>query len=177
MNHKIFASAHFPFAQLGILLEIIIIAAMTASHVIGNKNSIPWHLPSEQCFFKHVTMGHPIIMGRKTFESIGRPLPGRQNIIITGRKKGLVDGCLFVPTLQQALSLCTKDTRVFIIGGAQLYKEGMDRADTLLITLIEQDHDGDTFFPNIPSKKFKAVGIACSLGPINYRITKYKRIT
>lgn len=149
---------------------------MTPSHVIGNKNAIPWHVPSEQCFFKHVTMGHPIIMGRKTFESIGRPLSGRKNVIITSGKKGLVDGCLFVPTLDQALSLCTQEARVFIIGGAQLYKKGMDKADTLLMTLIEQDFAGDTFFPDIPSKTFKAVGVVRSLGPINYTITKYIRI-
>ncbi|MBM9512678.1 dihydrofolate reductase [Desulfogranum marinum] len=157
-------------------MEIIIIAAMTPSHVIGHKNSIPWHIPSEQCFFKHVTMGSPIIMGRKTFESIGRPLPGRQNIIITSKKKGLSAGCLFVPSLEQALSYCTQHRRSFIIGGAQVYKEAMDKADALLITLIEQNFQGDTFFPDIPSKRFQVVGMAKSIGPITYTIIKYQKI-
>ena len=115
-------------------------------------------------------------MGRKTFESIGRPLPGRQNIIITSKKEGLSNGCLFVPTLEQALSSCTQAARVFIIGGSQLYKEAMDKADILLITFIDQHFEGDTFFPDIPAKKFKAVGMAGSIGPINYRIIKYQAI-
>lgn len=176
MDHIFFASSHCSLSQLGLILEIIIIAAMTPSHVIGHKNSIPWHLPSEQRFFKHVTMGYPIIMGRKTFESIGRPLPGRQNIIITSKQEGLSIGCHFVPTLEQALSCCALHERIFIIGGAQLYKEAMDKADILLITLIEQDFEGDTFFPPIPSKKFKVVGMAKSIGPINYTIIKYQKI-
>ncbi|WP_028585721.1 dihydrofolate reductase [Desulfogranum mediterraneum] len=156
-------------------MEIILIAAMTQDRVIGYQNRIPWNLPSEQRFFKQVTMGHPLIMGRKTFESIGHPLPGRTNIVITSRQDCPFAGCLHVSSLDQALDHCRDRDKVFIIGGAQLYQEALVLADSLLLTLIDHPFPGDTFFPEFDSTTFPLVGQVAVLEPVPYTITLRRR--
>lgn len=129
-------------------MRLNLIAAMDSARGIGKENAIPWHIPGELPRFKAITMGHPIVMGRKTFQSIGRALPGRTNIVITRAPDFVADDCKVVGSLEEALKLAgTEDEEVFVIGGAQIYKQALPEADTLYLTLIEGDHDSDTFFP------------------------------
>lgn len=110
---------------------------------------MPWHLSADLKKFKKITMDHPIIMGRKTFESIGRPLPGRQNIIISRNPDYQQEGCQVFNNLDNALQSCAENDEVFVIGGATLYAATLARADKLYITEIQQGFDGDTWFPEI----------------------------
>jgi len=129
-------------------MGISIIAAMANNRVIGNKNQLPWQMPADLAHFKQITMGKPIIMGRKTFESIGRPLPGRQNIILTRQEGFKVEGCNVVHSLESALALAKADqTEVMIIGGSQLFETALPLANKLYLTLIDADIVGDTYFP------------------------------
>lgn len=156
-------------------MEIIIIVAMTAQRIIGKGNRIPWDIPSEQRFFKHITMGHPVVMGRKTYQSIGHPLSGRTNLIVSSQLDLPSSTCHVVSSLEEALFRCRQAPKVFIIGGFFLYQEAMKRADTLLVSLIDLDVDGDVYFPEIPLHTFAAVGSVRCLGPVSYTITKYRR--
>ncbi len=126
---------------------ISLIVAMANNRVIGKENQMPWHLPADLGHFKAVTLGKPIIMGRKTYESIGRPLPGRQNIILTRDSDYTVDGCDCVGSLEEALALVKNVEEVMIIGGGHLYSETITQADRLYLTFIDLDVDGDTQFP------------------------------
>ena len=125
-----------------------IIVARARNGVIGRDNQMPWHLPEDFAYFKSITMGAPIIMGRKTHESIGRPLPGRRNLVVTRDLQRQFAGCETVASLDEALSLCTTEgvREIFLIGGSQLYAEGLPRADRLLVTEIDQDFVGDAHF-------------------------------
>jgi dihydrofolate reductase len=141
-------------------MKLCIIAAKGKNNVIGNKGTLPWHLPADLAHFKEVTSGYPVLMGRKTFESIGRALPDRMNIVITsGNKSNIPLGVYISPSLADALSLTRgTDTRyVFVIGGERLYREAMLSADVLYITEVEAEFQGDTVFPGIDSKKWKEV--------------------
>lgn len=120
---------------------------MSKNGVIGNNNSLIWNLPNDLKRFKQLTTGNPVVMGRKTYESIGRPLPNRRNIIITRSKNFSIEKCEIVNSLSDALLLCNNDC--FIIGGGQIYKESISAADKLYITLIDEHFEGDTFFPEI----------------------------
>lgn len=128
---------------------ISIIVAMGHNRVIGLNNQLPWLLPEDLKFFKAKTMGKPIIMGRKTFESIGRPLPGRTNIVITHNKKWKHEGVKVVHSMEKALKIAAKDKseEVMVIGGAQIYAEALDHAQRLYITEVDIDAEGDAFFP------------------------------
>ena len=127
---------------------ISMIAAMANNRVIGLDNKMPWHLPADLQFFKRITLGKPIIMGRKTFLSIGRPLPGRLNIVLS-RDKGLdIAGVTCVQTLQQALALVKNEPEVMIIGGATIYEKFLSEANRLYLTFIDLDVTGDTYFPD-----------------------------
>lgn len=126
---------------------ISLIVAHDENRVIGYENGMPWHLPGELHYFKEMTMGKPIIMGRKTFESIGRPLPGRRNIVITRNKDYQAQGIEVVGSLQEALALVKDVPETMIIGGAQIFEQAMDGADKLYITIINHTFNGDTYFP------------------------------
>jgi dihydrofolate reductase len=126
---------------------ITLIAARARNGVIGRNNQMPWKIPGEQAYFKRMTMGHPIVMGRKTWESIGRPLPGRRNIVVTRNRAYTAPGAEIARSLNDALSLASDADEVFVIGGGQLYAEAMPRARRLLLTEIDADFDGDTFMP------------------------------
>jgi len=127
--------------------RLTLIVARARNGVIGKDNGMPWKIPGEQAYFKRVTMGHPIVMGRKTWESIGRPLPGRRNIVVTRDRDYKAMGAECAGSLDDALALAGDAPEVFVIGGAQLYAAALPRADRLLITEIDQDFDGDTTFP------------------------------
>ena len=127
--------------------RLTLIVARARNGVIGKDNAMPWKIPGEQAYFKRVTMGHPIIMGRKTWESIGRPLPGRRSIVISRNSAFAAPGAEVVASLDAALARCVGATEAFVIGGAQLYRLALPSADRLLITEIDHDFDGDTCFP------------------------------
>jgi|688.fasta_scaffold231337_3 dihydrofolate reductase len=126
---------------------INIIVATSKNRVIGNNNSLIWKLPADLKRFKQITTGSTVVMGRKTYESIGKPLPNRRNIIITRDTNYLVDNCEVVNSLEEALMLCNNEC--FIIGGGEIYKQSIDIADKIYLTLVQEDFEGDTYFPEI----------------------------
>ncbi|MFS0781514.1 dihydrofolate reductase [Bacillus sp. 1P06AnD] len=128
---------------------VSMIVAMDSDRVIGKNNQMPWRIPRELQYVKSVTMGHPIIMGRKNYESIGRPLPGRKNIIMTRDKNYEAAGCEIVHSKDAVFDLCEGEEEIFIFGGEQIYKLFLKDADRLYITRINHSFGGDTFFPEI----------------------------
>ncbi|HEY6837562.1 MAG TPA: dihydrofolate reductase [Geobacteraceae bacterium] len=129
---------------------ISIIAAMAENRVIGRKGAIPWDLPADRHRFRDLTMGHTLIMGRRTFESIGRALPGRRTLVVSGTAGYTAPGCLVFPTLAAALAACTGEDEVFICGGEVLYREALPITTRIYLTVIQGEIAGDTFFPPIP---------------------------
>lgn len=127
---------------------LTIVVAIDRQRGIGINNALPWHLPEDLAHFKRTTSGHPIIMGRKTFESIGRPLPNRRNIVVTRNPEWRHEGAEAVGSLQQALALLD-GAEGYIIGGAQIFTEAMPSTDRLIVTEIDQSFSCDTFFPEI----------------------------
>jgi len=136
---------------------ISLIVAHDKNRVIGYKKGMPWHLPGELQYFKEKTMGKPMIMGRKTFESIGRPLPGRRNIVITRNTDYEAEGIEIVSSLEEALDLVGNEKEVMIIGGEQIFRMSLDIADRLYITYINHEFPGDTYFPEYDDKEWELV--------------------
>jgi dihydrofolate reductase len=157
-------------------MRISIIAAMSANRVIGRQGVIPWKIPGEQKLFKKITHGHAVIMGRKTFESLGRPLADRTNIIVTRQSDYRADGCIVVHDLPGAVACCPVDEdEAFICGGGQLYHEALPLADRIYLTVIPQEITGDTYFPNIPSTEFRVKESKTIEGVKPYRFYIYER--
>lgn len=131
--------------------KISLILAMADNGTIGHNNALPWHLPNDLKFFKQSTLGKPIVMGRKTYDSIGRPLPGRENIVISrSLQRNDIEGCLVFPSLQEAFSYINKELKapeIMILGGAQIYKEALPFMDRLYLTHVHADVEGDTQMP------------------------------
>ena len=129
---------------------ISFIVAMDNNRVIGKDNQLPWHLPADLKFFKKTTMGHPIVMGRKTHESIGKPLPGRENIIVTRNERYHSEGCTVFHSVEELIRLDAENTdkEIFVIGGAELFRTMFPFADRLYITQIDHEFAGDTYFPD-----------------------------
>ena len=134
-----------------------LIVAVSKNNVIGVDNRLLWHMPADLKHFKTTTMGSPVIMGRKTYESIGKPLPGRTNIVVTRNEDFEADGCTVANTLQEAVDLCEKEKEVFIIGGGEVYKQAIHTADRIYITRIDHLFEGDTHFPEINFSEWKLV--------------------
>lgn len=130
---------------------------MAKNRVIGNKGRIPWHLPNELQLFKRVTMGHHIVMGRKTYESIGRLLPGRTTVIVTRQADYRVPGAIVVHSIADAIEACGADDEIFVIGGGELYREVLPRADRIYLTIVEAEPAGDTHMPEIDSNAWREV--------------------
>ena len=130
-------------------MSLSVIAAIARNGVIGFENTLPWHLPEDLKRFKSLTMGHHIIMGRKTYESVGRLLPGRISVIVSQNPEYQVPGALVANSLSQAIALCRGDSESFMIGGAQLYQDALPLANKLYLTMIDEDYAGDAFFPPI----------------------------
>lgn len=124
-----------------------IICAMDENRLIGKDNALPWHLPADLAFFKQTTMGKPILMGRKTYESIGRPLPGRQNIIITRDETFQAEGCDCCSSIDAAIELASGHEEVMLIGGQSLYHQTLKLAQQLYLTRIHASFEGDAWFP------------------------------
>lgn len=133
---------------------ISIIVAVANNNLIGGSNKLLWHLSTDLKRFKALTMGHPVIMGRKTYESIGKPLPGRQNIVISRNTGFKPEGVFVFSSLKEALSTCT-DKDAFIIGGAEIYAQSMSLADRIYLTRIFHSFEGDAFFPEIAENEWK----------------------
>jgi dihydrofolate reductase len=127
--------------------RITLIVARARNGVIGRDGTLPWRLPEDLAFFKRTTMGHPIVMGRRTWESIGRPLPGRRSIVVSRQAGFVATGAEVAASLDEALRLCAGSGEVFVIGGAQLYAAALPRAERLIVTEIDADFDGDTRWP------------------------------
>lgn len=134
--------------------RVSMIVAMSQNRVIGKNNQLPWHLPADLKHFKHLTMGHPIIMGRKTYESIGKPLPGRDNIILTHDTNFEAPGCIVVTSIDEAIESADLEEQkeIFIIGGAGIYQQLLARTERIYLTLVHHHFDGDTFFPELDKK-------------------------
>jgi dihydrofolate reductase len=132
-------------------IHLTAIVAMTAGRVIGRDGTLPWHLPGDLAFFKRVTTGHPVVMGRKTCESIGRPLPKRRNIVLTRDPSWSAAGVEVIHSPAELQSLPGLDGRVFIIGGAEIYAAFLPELDDLLVSHVFAEHAGDTFFPEFES--------------------------
>ena len=128
-------------------MKVAIIVAMDKQGLIGRNNDLPWKLSADLKYFRRVTMGKPLVMGRNTHESIGRPLPGRKNIIVTSNANYHVDGCTVVSSLDQALLACDDAEEVMVMGGASLYEQLLPQADRLYLTHVNAELEGDTWFP------------------------------
>ena len=137
--------------------RLSLIAAMGTNRVIGANGAIPWRLPNELQLFKRITMGHHIIMGRKTWESIGRLLPGRTTVIVTRQNNYAVPGAIIADTLVDAIGKCANDEEIFVIGGGELYREALPKADRLYLTVVDATPEGDTRMPEINSDEWREV--------------------
>ncbi|CAG9174202.1 dihydrofolate reductase [Cupriavidus pinatubonensis] len=133
---------------------LTLVVARARNGTIGRNNTLPWRLPEDLAHFKRTTMGAPIIMGRKTWDSIGRPLPGRRNIVVSRNADLKLEGAEVATSLEDAQRLCVGVEQVFLIGGAQLYAEALPSADRLVVTEIDADVEGDAFFPAIDQAKW-----------------------
>src|SRR5690606_22249649 len=136
---------------------ISIIVAAAENNAIGYKNKLLWHMPADLKYFKKTTMGHTVIMGRKTYESVGKPLPGRRNIIITRQKDYTAPGTQIVHSLKQDIALCDRQEESFIVGGAEIYAEALGYTDRIYMTLIYAEFQADTFFPPVDQKLWHLV--------------------
>ena len=159
--------------------KISIIVAMSNNNVIGINNTLPWHIPQDLKRFKSLTMGNPIIMGRKTFESMPKALPNRTNIILTKKKDYQPEGALVVNTVEEALTLVEEDAQPFIIGGGEIYRLFMEKCDRIELTRVHHDFDADVFFPSIDTSKWAIVNqediLATGDQPYNYSYLTYEK--
>lgn len=131
-------------------MRLSLIVAMAANRVIGKDGQLPWHLPEDLARFKQITMGHTLIMGRKTFQSIGRALPGRDTIVLSRQRSFHAPGCQKASGLDDALQLASGAEEVFICGGEELYRQALPQVERIYLTVLDRDVEGDTFFPDIP---------------------------
>ncbi|MDQ7089882.1 MAG: dihydrofolate reductase [Methylococcales bacterium] len=138
-------------------MTLSLIVAMATNRVIGLNQQIPWHLSADLKRFKQITLGHPILMGRKTYESIGKPLPGRKNIIISRNLDYQQQGCEVFNEFTTAMESCSEAQELFIIGGASFYESTLDQADVIYLTEIHQTFEGDTYFPKINPLEWQEV--------------------
>ncbi len=151
-----------------------IIAAMAENRVIGRDNKMPWDLPSDRKRFHAITRGHPVILGRKTFESIGRPLSQRTNVVLTRQLDYIAPGCIIVHDLKAAFAACEGTGEVFVCGGEEIFRQTISLVDRIYLTIIYQSIDGDAFFPAIPGN-FKEVERKAVDDVMAYDLVVYQR--
>lgn len=137
-------------------MNINIVVAIAANNAIGKNNKLLWHLPKDLKHFKNLTTGHTVIMGRKTFDSVGKPLPNRRNIVVT-RQDIQIEGCEVVNSLEAALELAKGEAEVDIVGGAEIYRQAMPLINFIYLTIVHQDFDADTFFPEIDYSEWQEI--------------------
>ena len=160
-------------------MKLSLIAAVARNGVIGIDNRLPWHLPEDLAFFKQTTMGCPVIMGRKTWESLGRPLPGRRNIVITRQTGYQATGAEIATSLAQALEMTRDLTEVFVIGGAQIYAESLSVASRIVATEVHAQIPGDAFFPELDSNTWQETSRSQQPAEngLSYDLVEYRRKT
>ena len=160
-------------------MSLSIIVAMAKNRTIGVNNTLPWRCPEDLKHFKALTMGHHMIMGRKTFDSIGKQLPGRTTVVVTRDKNLKIEGCLIAHSLPDAIKLCAGDEEAFIVGGADIYRQSLQLADTLYITEIQQNVEGDAHFPefdrNLWQETARDVRTQETPQPLDYHFVTYRR--
>jgi dihydrofolate reductase len=167
-------------------MKVSLIVAAAQNRVIGRNNNLPWYLPNDLKYFKQATMGKPIIMGRKTYDSIGKPLPGRPNIIITRNSEFTAEGVIVARSLKDAiaqaedLAFINGAEEVMIIGGAQIYAESLPSADRLYLTEVHADVEGDAYFPEYDANDWQEQGredfTAIDPNPYDYSFVVYDRV-
>ena len=159
--------------------RISIIVAMAHNRTIGINNTLPWRCPEDLKHFKALTMGHHMIMGRKTFDSIGKPLPGRITVVVTRNRALQINGCLMAHTLEEAIAACAGDEQVFVAGGAELYAQALPLAGTLYITEIQQAVEGDAHFPAFDRTEWleasREIRHQETPQPLEYHFVTYRR--
>ena len=158
-------------------METILIAAMSLNRVIGEKNRIPWHLPEEMQHFKANTTGHAVIMGHNTFESIGKVLPDRENIVLSRDATLKLPGCHVAHSLEEGINHCSHMEKVFIIGGRVVYEQAMEYVDTILLSILPTEYSGDTYFPDIPMDSFLLISEKTIGSEQPFTLQKYQRIS
>lgn len=162
-------------------MKIALIVALDENRLIGKDNDLPWKLSADLQYFKRVTMGKPLVMGRNTHESIGRPLPGRKNIIITKNINYQAEGCEVVNSLDAAMVACGDVEEVIVMGGASLYKQMLQRADRLYLTLVHAELEGDTWFPEWNEAQWQLVSredhVSDEKNDYDYSFLVYEKIT
>ena len=159
---------------------ITIIAAIAKNNALGLNNQLIWHLPNDLKRFKKVTLGHHVIMGRKTFESLGRPLPNRTTIIVTRDKNYVAEKCIVVNSIEEALKSAKQDDNPFILGGAEIYRQALPLADELDITWVHKNFKADAFFPEIDFKIWREISREDfkedSVNKYDYSFVKYRKV-
>jgi dihydrofolate reductase len=160
-------------------MSLAILVAMASNRTIGVNNTLPWRCPEDLKHFKALTMGHHMIMGRKTFDSIGKPLPGRTTVVVTRNQELIIDCCIIAHSLEEAIATCAGDDEIFIVCGAELYAQAMPLADTLYITEIRQDVEGDAHFPEFDKAEWLEVSREKrsqeTPQPLEYHFVTYQR--
>jgi len=144
--------------------RLSLIAALAQNRVIGIENRLPWKLPEDLAHFKALTLGHPILMGRKTFESLGRPLPERRNIVITRNQDYRPNGCEIASSIESAIDLCRQAVEIFFIGGAELYKQVLPLVERLYLTEVQVEAQGDAWFPEFDRALFVEISRESHIG-------------
>jgi dihydrofolate reductase len=159
--------------------KLSIIVAMAKNRTIGANNTLPWRCPEDLKYFKARTMGHHMIMGRRTFDSIGKPLPGRTTVVVTRNSELSIEGCLVAHSLKEAIAVCAGDDEIFITGGAELYRQAISLSDMLYITEIQQDVEGDAHFPEFDKSTWQEVSREVRSQeipqPLDYHFVTYRR--
>lgn len=159
--------------------KLSIIVAMAQNRTIGVNNTLPWRCPEDLKHFKALTLGHHLIMGRKTYDSIGKPLPGRTTVVVSRDRSLEIGGCLIAHSLPEAVTACSGDDEVFIVGGAEIYAQSLMLADTLYITEIQQAIEGDAHFPDFDKRAWREtareVRAQESPQPLRYHFVTYQR--
>lgn len=167
-------------------MKLALIVAAATNNVIGLNNQLPWHLPQDLKYFKAKTLGKPIVMGRKTYESIGRPLPGRTNIVITRQQGWRADpDVLIAHNIDQALELARdlvgaeSDAEVMVIGGAEIYRNCLPQADRVYLTRIEKDVEGDAYFPSLPEGEWQQTSSSAGVddAPVRHQFLVFDRVS
>lgn len=134
-----------------------IVVAISQNNAIGKNNQLLWHLPADLKHFKAITSGHAVIMGRKTYESIGKPLPNRRNIVVSTQKNLHIDGVEIVNSIDEAFALCENEDEVFVIGGAEIYRLSLNRVDRIFLTTVHATFEADAFFPMLSTNEWEEI--------------------
>ncbi len=162
-------------------MKLSIVAAIGNNNVIGKDNNLIWHLPADLKYFKTLTMGHTMIMGRKTFESIGKALPGRKTIILSSSHTFYAEGCQVARSMAEALEMAAKDKEVFVVGGSEVYAQALQLSKTryMYLTRVYASFDGDAFFPDFDDSQWELISMEDhqpdEKNPYAYSFLKYKR--